>query len=64
MVIFVVCIVSILLEQKKLELHKMEWENQDLFNFIMSSEDTKILQFSQYQKAPFIIYLDLEYIFI
>ena len=31
----------------------------------MSSEDTKILEFNQYQKsekAPFIIYADLEYL--
>ena len=33
----------------------------------MPSEDTKILEFNQYQisdKAPFIIYADLEYIVI
>ena len=32
----------------------------------MPSEDTKILEFNQYQKsdkAPFIIYADLKYIF-
>ena len=34
-------------------------------NVLMSSEDTKILEFNQYQKsekAPFIIYADLEYL--
>ena len=38
-------------------------ENKDFCNIIMPSEDTKILQFNQYQKcdkAPFIIYADLE----
>ena len=38
-------------------------ENKDFCNIIMPSEDTKILEFNQYQKsdkAPFIIYADLE----
>ena len=49
--------------EKKLELHKNVCENKDFCNVIMPSEDTKILEFNQYQKsdkAPFIIYADLE----
>ena len=48
---------------RKLELHKKVCENKDFCNVIMPSEDTKILEFNQYQKpvkAPFIIYADLE----
>ena len=40
-------------------------KNKDFCNIIMPSEDTKILEFNQYQKsdkAPFIIYADLEHI--
>ena len=47
----------------KLESHKRVCENKDFCNVIMPSEDTKILEFSQYQKsdkAPFIVYADLE----
>ena len=46
--------------EKKL---KKVCENKDFCDVIMPSEDTKILEFSQYQnsdKAPFIIYADLE----
>ena len=54
------------LEQKnKLEWHKRICKNKDFCNVIMSSEDSKILEFNQYQKydkAQFIIYADLEYI--
>ena len=49
--------------KNKLELHKRVCENEDFCNLIMSSEETKILEFNQYQKfekAPFIIYGDLE----
>ena len=49
--------------EKKLKLHKKLYENKDFCNIIMPSEDTKILQFNQYQKsdkAPFIVYADLE----
>ena len=49
--------------KNKLESHKRAYENKDLCNVIMSFEDTKILEFNQYQKsdkAPFIIYADLE----
>ena len=38
-------------------------ENEDFCNVVVSSEDTKILEFIQYEKseeAPFIIYADLE----
>ena len=40
-------------------------KNTDFCNALMSSEDTKILEFNQYQKsdrAPLIIYADLEWI--
>ena len=50
-------------KKKQLELHKKVSENEDFCNVIMPSEDTKILEFNQYQKsdkAPFIIYTDLE----
>ena len=48
--------------KNKLESHKKVCENKDFCNVIMPSEDTKILEFNQYQKydkAPFIIYGDL-----
>ena len=48
---------------KKIESHKRVCENKDFCNIIMPSEDSKILEFNQYQKsdkAPFIIYADLE----
>ena len=46
-----------------LESHKKACGNKDFCNVIMPSEDTKILEFNQYQKsdkAPFVIYADLE----
>ena len=46
-----------------LESRESELENLGFFNVIMSSEDIEILEFNQYQKsdkAPFIIYVDLE----
>ena len=49
--------------RKKLELHKNTCKNKDFYIVIMSSEDTKILWFNQFQKsnkAPFIIYENLE----
>ena len=49
--------------KSKLQSHKTVCENKDFCNIIMPSEDTKILEFNQYQKsdkAPFIIYADLE----
>ena len=64
MVIFIVWIVFILSQQKKkLESHKKVCENKDFFNMKKPLEDTKTLEFNQYQKsdkAPFIISADLE----
>ena len=40
-----------------------ECENKDFCNIVMPSKDNRILEFNQYQKsdkAPFIIYADLE----
>ena len=62
--IFIVQFAFILSQQKKkIELHKKVCENKDFCNVILPFEDTKILEFNQYQKsdkAPFIIYADLE----
>ena len=47
----------------KFESHENVCENKDFCNVIMLSEDTKILKLNQYQKydkAPFIIYANLE----
>ena len=49
--------------KNKLEFHKRVCENKDFCDVILPSEDTKMLEFNQYQKsdkAPFIIYADLE----
>ena len=49
--------------KNKRESQKKVCENKDFFNIIMPSEDTQVLEFIQYQKsdkAPFIIYADLE----
>ena len=49
--------------KSKLKSHKRACENKDFCNIIMPSEDTKILEFNQYQKSdktPFIIYADLK----
>ena len=49
--------------KNKLESHKNVCENKDFSNIIMPYEDTKILEFHQYQKSdktPFVIYVDLE----
>ena len=49
--------------ENKLELHKQVCENKNFCSIRISSKDTKILKFNQYQKsdkAPFIIYGDLE----
>ena len=46
-------------------MYKRVCENKDFCNIVMSSEDTKKLEFNQYQKsdqAPFIIYTDHEWI--
>ena len=49
--------------ENKREYHKNLCENKDFCNVVMPSEDTKISEFDQYQKsdkAPFIIYANLE----
>ena len=49
--------------KNKRESQKKVCENKDFFNIVMPSEDTQVLEFIQYQKsdkAPFIIYADLE----
>ena len=49
--------------KNKLQSHKRVCENKEFCNIIMSFEDNKILEFNQYRKsdkAPFIIYADLE----
>ena len=51
--------------RKKLESHKNVCKNKNFCSAEMSCEDTKILEFNQYQKfgkAPFIIYANLEYL--
>ena len=49
--------------KNKLDSHKKVCENKDFWNVIIHSEDTKTLEFNQYQKSDkttFIIYADLE----
>ena len=49
--------------KNKLELHQKVCEKKDFCNIVMPPEDTRILDFNQYQnsdKALFIIYADLE----
>ena len=50
--------------KNKLESHERVYENKDFWNVIMSLEDTKVLECQNYypksDKAPFIIYADLE----
>ena len=49
--------------KKKLKSHKKVGENKDFYDVIITSEDTKILEFDQYQKsdkAQLIIYADLQ----
>ena len=65
MMIFIFRIDFILSQQKKkLELHKKVCgKKKDFCNVLMSSEDTKILEFKKYQKsdkATFILSPDLE----
>ena len=50
-------------KKKKLESHKELCKKKDFCNVLISSEDSKILEFDQCQKSdksPFIIYADLE----
>ena len=56
-------LLSFFRKKNKLELYKKACENKDFCNVNMPSDYTKILQFNQYQKsdkAPFIVYADLE----
>ena len=49
--------------ENKRESHKKVCENKDFCNVVIRSEDTKTLEFNQYQKSdkvPFAIYVDLE----
>ena len=64
-----ICIIKVITSKhhddftNKLQSHKRVCENKDFCNVNMPSEDTKILEFNQYKKsdkAPFIIYADLE----
>ena len=58
------CLHSFATETKP-ESHKKVCENKDFCNAIVSSKDTKVLEFDQYQKsekAPFVIYADLKYL--
>ena len=56
------CLHSFTTENKR-ESHEKECEHKDFCNIVMPAEDTEILEFNQYQKsdkAPFVIYVDLE----
>ena len=49
--------------KNKLELHKKLCENKNFCDVVMPSEDTKVLEFNQYQmfdKTQSISYADLE----
>ena len=49
--------------KNKLKSHKRVCENKNFCNIIMASEDTKILEFNQFEKsgqAQFVIYANLE----
>ena len=54
---------SFFCNRKKSAFYKKVCENKDFCNVLMPSEDTEVLKFNQYKKsdkAPFIIYVDLE----
>ena len=56
------CLNSFAIKNKP-ELQKKVCKSNDFCNFVMLSEDTKILKFNQYKesdKVPFNIYADLE----
>ena len=58
-----ISIISGITSKQHGESHKKVCENKDFCNVLTPSEDPKILEFDQYQKsdkAPFIIYADLE----
>ena len=62
MAFFIVWVVFIPLQQKNNLNHIKKYVEIKIFT--MPSEDTNILEFNEYQKsdkAPFIIYADLEY---
>ena len=62
MAIFIVCLHPFR-TKNKFKSHKKVCKNKDFCNIIMTSEDTKILQFNhnqKFDKVPFIIYVDLE----
>ena len=63
MVISIVWIAVIPEQRANLNRIKKVYENKDVYNIITPSEDIKILKFNQYQKsdkAPIVIYADLE----
>ena len=64
--IFIVYVAPILLQKKKkLQSHKKVCENKDFCNVMKPLENTKMLEFNHCQKpdkAPFIIYGDIEFI--
>ena len=64
--IFIVYVAPILLQKKKkLQSHKKVCENKDFCNVMKPFENTKMLEFNHCQKpdkAPFIIYGDIEFI--
>ena len=63
MVAFIVWIAFILLQQKKIS--NLMKKYVEIKISMMPFEDTKILEFNQYQepdKAPFVVYADLEWI--
>ena len=56
------CLYSFATENKR-DSHKKLCENKEFYNIVIPPEDTKVSKFSQYKKsdkAPFIIYADLE----
>ena len=46
--------------KNKLESHKKVYKNKDFCNFILLSEDTKVLEFNQYQNITIHYSEDLE----
>ena len=58
----ITCIIKRNNRKNKLESHRKICENKYFCNIVMTSEDTKILEFNQYKKSDetqFIIYADL-----
>ena len=58
------CLHSFAIENK-CESRKNLFENKDFSNVLMPSKDSKIIEFNQYQKydkVPFVIYADIEYL--